>query len=358
MSKVRVLVVDDSVVFRTQIQAALKREAWIEVLGAASNGRIALEKIKALKPDLITLDLEMPELNGVETLREMKRTNLVAKTIVFSALSKRGAQITLDALEAGALDFVTKPDGESAGNPNQNPADLLHALLVPKIKDLFPIAKSECPPVPDSGKRLDLKTWTPSAVVIGSSTGGPTALEKIFAAVPGPFCCPVLIAQHMPPIFTASLAQRLGKICGVPAAEAIHGEDVVPNRIYVAPGNYHMQVLVVGQGMKIQLNQQEPEHSVRPAVDQLFRSAAAAFHKKCLGIILTGMGRDGALGCEQLRAAQNRVVIQSRESCVVFGMPGAVFEAQAYDEIQDLEQIAATLRACLHEKQQPQRTAI
>jgi two-component system, chemotaxis family, protein-glutamate methylesterase/glutaminase len=350
MNTVKVLIVDDSVVFRSQIRAALDATSWIQVVGASANGRLALEKLKSNPVDLIILDLEMPEMNGIETLKELKILGLKTKVIVFSAISKRGAQITLEALDLGATDFVTKPDGTLNSGNSIGASDTLRNLLLPKIEGLFQTqmvaAKSE-------KRKLvrPLANLKPNAILIGSSTGGPTALEKIFSGLKGPFACPVLIVQHMPPVFTASLAQRISKLCGVPAGEGVDGEKVENNRIYIAPGNFHMQVIEKDGAPHISLNQQEQECSVRPAVDQLFRTAAKTYPLNCVAFVLTGMGKDGFEGALKLRESGNPIIIQNKESCVVFGMPGALFEASAYDDIQDLEEITATLKGFLQVSQ-------
>lgn len=325
---------------------------WLEVVGVAANGKIGIDKMKSLKADVVTLDLEMPEMNGLETLREMKIQGLKQKVIVFSAASQKGAALTLEALGGGALDFVAKP---GPGNPSEGPAEpavLLRKLLVPKLEAFFRMPKSaDVAPVPTVPLKSDPYPWNtfhPEAILIGCSTGGPNALEKIFASLKGPFQIPVFIIQHMPPVFTASLAGRLGKITGVPASEAVHNEIAEANHIYVVPGNFHMQIEKVREGLKLKLNQEPLENSVRPAVDQTFRTAAEVFHSNCLGIILTGMGRDGLLGSQALRQAKNPIIIQNRESCIVFGMPGSLFEVGAYDSIQSLEEIADSMRGYLN----------
>ncbi len=346
MKKVKVLIVDDSVVFRSQIRAALEAVDWIEVVGVAANGRIALDKIKQQNVDLLILDLEMPEMNGIQTLQELKNQTIQLKTIVFSSVSNRGAQITLDALSLGASDFVPKPDG-SGINHSGDPAQLLRELLLPKIEPLF----KDLAVIGSGAKQISNFNWnqfSPKAIVIGCSTGGPTALETIFSKLKGPFLLPVLIVQHMPPVFTASLVARLSKICGVPGAEAVDGEMVLANKLYMAPGDFHMQVVMATDGLRVRLNQGPQECSVRPAVDQLFRSAAQVYRKECLGIVLTGMGKDGLVGGQLLRQQGNPIVIQERKSCVVFGMPGALYDASAYDDIQDLNSISDRLGYYLH----------
>lgn len=347
MKKIRILIVDDSVVFRSQIRSALEAIDRFQVMGVAANGRIAIEKMKNIEVDLITLDLEMPVLNGIETLREIRRLGIKTKVIVFSSTSKRGSQNTLEALELGAVDFVAKPGGEAreASAESFSSVDLLQSLLVGKIEELFP--KSLISEMKSSFLKSEFhwQKFEPKAILIGSSTGGPTALETIFGQLQGPFRCPILIVQHMPPIFTASLAQRISRLCGVPAEEGKDGELVTENKIYIAPGGFHMKIEKKGGLLSLQINQEPPENSVRPAVDPLFRSAAEIFNENCLGVILTGMGQDGLKGCQRLRDQGNPVIIQNRESCVVFGMPGAVFQAAAYDGIQNLEQITETLRS-------------
>lgn len=338
VKRIRVLIIDDSVIYRSQIRSALEQVEWIEVVGVAADGRIGIEKIKSTKPDLITLDLEMPVLNGIETLKELKQLGLQPKVIVFSSTSQTGAQQTLDALNEGALDFVPKPNGEDQTS--------LYDRLVPRIKQLFPEAK-ESAFASARKTNFDWEKFSPSAVLIGSSTGGPATLEKIFSTLKGPYRIPVFIVQHMPPVFTASLAARLERLTGVPAAEGKNGEVVTENRIYVAPGNFHMRLKKDGTSLRVTLDQGPLENSIRPAVDPLFTSAAPIYGRKALGIILTGMGRDGLVGCKELRSASAPVLIQSKETCVVFGMPGAVFEAEAYDAIKDPDQISEALRVYL-----------
>jgi two-component system chemotaxis response regulator CheB len=349
MSRVKILIVDDSVVFRSQIRAALDSVAWAEVVAVAANGRVALEMLAQYQPDAMILDIEMPELNGLETLREMKKRGLSTKTIVFSSVSLTGARGALEALELGAIDFVAKPgqDGSSLAGAR---LQALRETLVAKIAQLFtdrvgePRALGSSRPIGDANSTFDWLKFRPQSVVIGSSTGGPTALEKIFSQLRGPTRCPIFIVQHMPPIFTASLAERLERLCGIPAAEPVDGEVVKTNRIYMAPGNFHMRIESKGLETVVRINQEEPENSVRPAVDQLFRSAAELFRADCLGIVLTGMGRDGLSGAKMLREKANPMIIQSKESCVVFGMPGALYENGEFDAIQNLDEVAETLR--------------
>jgi two-component system chemotaxis response regulator CheB len=351
MRKLRVLVVDDSVLYRTQIRNALADLPWIEISGVASNGRLALERIQLANVDLVILDLEMPEMSGVEMLKEMKQRSLKCPVLVFSSVSKKGAESTLEALGLGAVDFIPKPGAEGVASAihESDPAGRIRGLLIPRIRALFPeMVKEETsrPMDPSSGRyeKVSLDRFQPEMIVIGSSTGGPTVLESVFSRISGPLSCPILITQHMPPIFTATLAERIQKISGIPTFEAKHGQAIEAGHIYVAPGNFHMRIENQAGTMKIALDQGPLESSVRPAVDPLFKSAAGIFGKGCLGIVLTGMGADGKTGSERIKETGGAVVIQTEETCVVFGMPGAVKSVGAYDEMMSPDQIVEWLR--------------
>jgi two-component system chemotaxis response regulator CheB len=342
--KVRALIADDSVIYRSQIKKALEGLPGVEVVGVAANGKITLERLNQSSVDLLILDLEMPEMDGLQTLKEMSRRGGQTKTLVFSALSKQGAEITLDALRHGACDFITKPDGSSIqaeGGLLIEPSQRIKGLLEPRISALFPDLLMNLGSDLESESRGPLHaqssgSWDqfqPEVIVIGSSTGGPTVLEGIFAELPKPLRCPVLVAQHMPPFFTATLAERIQKISGIPTSEARDGMPLLPNSIIIAPGDYHMRIRVDGGVPRVVLDQGPQINSVRPAVDPLFASAASVFGEKCLGVVLTGMGADGAEGSKKIKESGGWVIIQSQETCVVFGMPGAVKAAGAFDYV-------------------------
>lgn len=353
----RVLIVDDSVVFRSQIKAALENVAGVEVVGTANNGKIAIQKLEQESVDLITLDMEMPEMSGIETIKEIRKRKSKVRIIVFSSYTTRGSEMTLEALELGADDFVAKPTG-TAGSIT-SAAEAIKKDLVPKIMQFF-VDKTAKTSVKDSAPshfltqdtsktletypKKDLDTFIPSVIVIGSSTGGPPALEKVLMDIKKPLRIPILIAQHMPPVFTASLAKRLQELTGIEAAEGKQDEPVIPNRIYIAPGNYHMTVKRVSSGYQICLDQGPLRNSVRPAVDPLFESASELWGPKCMGIILTGMGEDGMLGCRAIKKAGGGVQIQDQASCAVFGMPGAVYAAKLYDGMSDPSVINRLIR--------------
>lgn len=347
--KIRVLIADDSVVFRSMIRAALDGVDDIEVVGVASNGRIALEKIKVLPVDLLILDLEMPELDGIGVLKELSSQSFTLKILLFSSHTQKGARITLEALELGASDFVTKPDALTQG---VDPKEKIKGLVLPKIRGLFNF-KVATDLLQKSSPHIECqRTFTsslfelmkPQLIVIGCSTGGPAALESIFQNIQGLLRCPIIIVQHMPPLFTASLAERIQKITGIPCHEAIDGEEL-QNQIYIAPGNYHLRLKASAGKIFLQLSQDDLINYVRPAVDPLFQTASDIFKERCLGFVLTGMGQDGKAGTAHIKQNGGAVIIQNEATCVVFGMPGAVKAQGSFDFEKDLPGIATILSA-------------
>lgn len=362
--QMKVLVVDDSVVFRSQITSALATVPGIEIVGTASNGRIALQRLEQQSIDLITLDMEMPEMDGMETLKALRAKNHQVKVIVFSSQTLRGAEKALDALHAGADDVVAKPSGDSLNF--ETALEAVKTSLLPKVIQFIDqrmnTSRAENPkndPQTDLNSlqteqkhhrapaKLNLSSLAPQIIVIASSTGGPTALETIFAKIPGPYKVPILIAQHMPPVFTQILAKRLGDLTGVQAKEAINGEAIKSNNIYVAPGDFHLRVQRVNGYFFTHIAQDNQRNSVRPAADFLFESAAETYGGKVLGVVLTGMGDDGCDGAKAIKRMTGGIIIQNKESSTVFGMPGAIFEAGAFDEIGDLDYIAQRLALIL-----------
>jgi two-component system chemotaxis response regulator CheB len=349
----RVLIVDDSVVFRSQIKAALDGVALIEVVGTANNGKIALQKLAQSSIDLVTLDMEMPEMGGLETIREIRKAKFPVRIIVFSAQTARGSAAALDALAAGADDLVAKPSGD--GMNIENAAARIKEELLPKVLQFInpserprqAVADATAPPTPAKRSTYptrDLNTFLPSVIVIGSSTGGPPVLEKILNELPKPLRIPILIAQHMPPVFTASLAKRIQDITGIEASEGKNDEEIQSNHIYVAPGGYHLTVKKEGTRISLKLDQNPPRNSVRPAVDTLFESAVKVYGTRTMAFILTGMGEDGLVGSSAIKQAGGGVMIQDKPSCVVFGMPGAVFAAGLFDQMGTPNQISSILK--------------
>ncbi|MGC3968841.1 MAG: chemotaxis response regulator protein-glutamate methylesterase [Pirellulales bacterium] len=330
MRKIRVLVVDDSVVVRRLLTDVLAEDPEIELAGTAPNGRIALAKLPQVNPDLVTLDIEMPELDGLQTLPELRKLYPKLPVIMFSTLTARGAAATLDALARGASDYVTKPANVgSVGAAIQS----VREQLIPRIKALcpgfFPATAASTParPVKAASKTTVAASQRCDAVVIGSSTGGPQALTTVLRALPADFPTPILVVQHMPAVFTQHLAARLNQECGLTVREAVQGEALSPGTVLIAPGDFHLEIERQGCNVRTRLHQGPPENSCRPAVDVLFRSAARVYGRNCQAVVLTGMGKDGLRGAEHLVASGGSVVVQDAATSVVWGMPRAVAEA-------------------------------
>ena len=322
MNSIKVLVVDDSVVVRRLVSEALAADPAIEVVGVAQNGSIALHKVEALKPDLITMDIEMPVMDGIETVIALRAKGFKMPIVMFSTLTAHGAAATLDALAAGATDYVTKPTNH--GDMSQA-VSVIGAQLLPKIKALFRPATHQ-----HAAPRLAPRVSTvraPKAVVIGSSTGGPEALSKVISGLPQALPVPVLIVQHMPPLFTAQLAARLDRNGPSKVIEARGGEILEAGPVYIAPGDFHMEVVEERGRLSVKLNHGEQVNFCRPAVDVLFKSAAKVFGGNLLAVVLTGMGADGREGCREIVDAGGRVFAQDEATSVVWGMPGAVATA-------------------------------
>jgi len=351
MPKIRVLVVDDSVVMRRLISEVIQRDAGMEVVGTAPNGRIALQKITQVNPDAITMDVEMPEMDGVQALRELRRTHPKLPVIMFSTLTQRGAAATLDALAAGASDYVTKPMDvlnldESVGRLQEEllPRIRVHcSRFMPELAPPMPVPVQGSKP-PFVAASSTVASGPVDLVCIGSSTGGPMALEAVFARLTQPLGIPVVVVQHMPPMFTQMLAQRLNQL-SIPLRthEAAHNMPVQPGHAYIAPGGMHLTVVRESTGNFVcKTNNNPPENSCRPAVDVLFRSAAAT-NAHLLGVVLTGMGQDGLRGCSLIREKHGQVVVQDQATSVVWGMPGAVATAKLAHAILPIEEIAGEI---------------
>ena len=348
--RIRVLVVDDSVVIRRLVTHALEQDPALEVVGAAANGVIALQRIPQFNPDVLTLDIEMPEMDGLETLRRIRREYPRLRVIMFSTLTERGAAVTLEALTLGADDYVTKASNEGSLDRSMT---RLREELIPKIKQFFRPAGTKPRPSPagagpfvaapaDHGSASTLRMSTkarPKVVAIGVSTGGPTALGAILPELPPGFPLPVLVVQHMPPLFTRLLAERLHATCRLPVAEASQGDPVEPGKILIAPGDFHLKVASNGGGVRVCLDQSPPQNSCRPAVDALFASIGEVYGGAAIAVILTGMGQDGLRGAEILKAQGASILAQDEASSVVWGMPGAVVNAGLADRVLPLDQV-------------------
>ena len=351
MPKIRVLVVDDSVVIRRMVSDVLAGEPDIEVAGAAADGRIALQKIEQVNPDILTLDVEMPVMDGLETLRQLRKTHRRLPVIMFSTLTERGASATMDALALGASDYVTKP-----ANVGSAAAALekIRAELIPKIRAHGPQpANSAARPftlTPEQMAQLPFSVSAPrpatsrvEVVAIGTSTGGPNALGDLVPLLPPNFPVPVVIVQHMPPIFTKFLADRLSSKSQITVVEASNHVELLPGNAYIAPGDFHMMVERSKDGVRIRTQQEQPENSCRPAVDVLFRSVAEVYRGDALAVIMTGMGQDGLRGCGRIREAGGQILAQDEATSVVWGMPGYVANAGLADGVLPLGLIAGEI---------------
>jgi two-component system chemotaxis response regulator CheB len=389
----RILIVDDSAVMRALLRSVVGSDKRLEVAGTASDGASALRVVESVRPDLILLDVEMPVMDGLHTLRQMKARGNRVPVIMCSALTQRGAKVTIEALASGAADYVAKPSGQ----PSRDAA--VHALaqdLVPKILALTasatgshePVYPSAFPPAPMHSAAFSSASpsvWpgnagpghappphlpaaytpsgslfpagppqsllhpqpvsgTPPAVLlIGVSTGGPAALDTLLPALPASFPLPVLVVQHMPELFTKLLAERLNGRCPLRVTEASSGEPIRPGAIHIARGDWHMEVAATGSAAStpvLRLTQEPPENHCRPAVDVLFRTGVAVYGARVLGVVLTGMGYDGLIGSRLIREHGGTVLAQDQATSAVWGMPGAVFQAGLAHRILPLNAIA------------------
>ncbi|GAA1133477.1 chemotaxis response regulator protein-glutamate methylesterase [Nocardioides aquiterrae] len=343
MTRIRVLVADDSVVIRKIVSDLLAQDPDIEVVGTAVNGRACLQKVAHLQPDVVTMDVEMPEMDGIEAVRRLRESGSRIPVIMFSTLTERGASATLDALAAGASDYVPKP--ANVGSVGRSMEQVRDALI-PRIKSLVPrpgtptgtgtpvapVASPLRPPAapPAGGHRL---------LVIGSSTGGPDALTRLLGDLPR-LPVPIAVVQHMPPVFTRQFAARLDRQLDVDVVEASHGEPLRPGTVTIAPGDHHLEVVATAGGLATRLTQAPPENYCRPAVDVLFRSAVGAVGLAVLAVVLTGMGSDGCKGAATIVDAGGSVLVQDQATSVVWGMPGAVAGAGLAEQVLPLDRIA------------------
>jgi len=358
MRRIRVLVVDDAVVVRRLVTDVLAADPEIEVVGVAANGRIALQKIAQLAPDIITLDIEMPEMDGLTTVTEIRKTWKTLPIIMFSTLTERGAQATMEALARGATDYVTKPANVGSVTVAQQ---RIRDDLIPRIKslcaDVLPVTPAaprasiadqlaKVAGTPPSRPPRAVPTGPPPGVAIvalGCSTGGPNALIEILPKLPADFPLPIVITQHMPPMFTKFLADRLSVMSKLSVREAEEGSVITPGVAWIAPGDHHLVLKNVGGRVVATLTQGPPENSCRPAVDVMLRSVVACYGSRVLSVILTGMGQDGLRGSEAVHDAGGSVFAQDEASSVVWGMPGFVARAGIASQVVPLDRIAQAI---------------
>ena len=348
--RIRILIADDSAVMRSLLRAVVTSDASLEVAGTAANGEAALGAIETLRPDLVLLDVEMPVMDGLATLRRLRALGHRMPVIMCSSLTQRGAKVTIEALAQGASDYVAKPAGQAG---REVAMQTLTQDLIPKIQALtsrpqlaLPCA-ARVPPLglvpPFSPQPI---SSVPTALVIGVSTGGPAALDILLPSLPANFPLPVLIVQHMPELFTKLFAERLNGRCSLQVCEAVENEPARAGAIYIARGNWHMEVRSgarIGLPPALHLSQGRPENHCRPAADVLFRSAAAVYGAGVLAVVLTGMGTDGMLGARFIREHGGSVLAQDEASSAVWGMPGAVANAGLAHKVLPLNAIATEI---------------
>jgi len=333
LKKIKVIVVDDSALMRKIVSDMINNEAEMEVIDTAKNGEDLLIKMASKIPDVITMDIEMPKMDGIKALKELKKMNVNVPVIMLSSISKTGTELTMECLEQGAFDFIAKPSGSIS-------------LDISKVKDEL-VEKIKLAFMQGEGKNTaNLGTTTRNrattmhnveAVVIGASTGGPKALYKVITALPSDIGVPVFVVQHMPMGFTKAFAERLNLNSKIKVVEAQEGDTVSNNVVYIAPGGFHMEI---GVDKKIHLNTQPTLWGVRPAVDKLFMSAITVYGSKLLSVVLTGMGKDGAQGTAAIKDNGGITMAEHQSTCTIYGMPKAAFETGKVDEVVPLDNVA------------------
>ena len=371
--KSKLLIVDDSAFMRKLISDFFKDNPKIEVVGTARNGKDALRKIQQLSPNVVTMDVEMPEMNGLEALKEIMQSCPVP-VIMLSSTTKRGAENTVIAMEYGAVDFVAKPSGTISLDLHKIKDELIHkvqqaaqvpiaklkktiGIKPPKVDErkqhvhITPLHKEPTPnsvvekPIVTGTKTPKWNNHSKKVVLIGTSTGGPRALQEVITKIPKSIAAPILIVQHMPPGFTKSLASRLDQLSDIHVKEAEHGDILQNGTAYVAPGGFHMKLKKVGSAFAISLDQEDPPRSGhRPSVDVMFENVSQFSDFDKIAVIMTGMGSDGSKGLVQLKNKGNVMAIaESQQTCIVYGMPKAAVETQLVDEIVDVDDITSTI---------------
>lgn len=352
----KVLVVDDTVVYRKIVSDVLSEFPDVEVVGTAHNGKAALLKIKTLQPDLLTLDIEMPEMNGIEVLDQIRKNKMQVGAVMVSTLTQKGGAMTMRALELGAFDFIPKPQSGTSIAENR---EVVKAALEPilkafnrnkDIKNLLSSAatgaRATAPALvnrrPSTFKSLHQPQGSAAIIAIGISTGGPKALAEMLPKLPADTGVPIVIVQHMPPLFTESLAKSLDSKCKISVREASNGEVLMPNVAYIAPGGKQMKIVAGADGQQraIKITDDPAENSCKPSVDYLFRSVADHYMGRSTGVIMTGMGSDGTKGLQAMKNNGSIIIAQDQTSCVVFGMPKEPIESGLADVVSPLDRLA------------------
>jgi two-component system chemotaxis response regulator CheB len=341
---IKVLIVDDSAFMRNTLSSMISSDSEIQVIGFARDGIEAVEKVTLLKPDIVTLDVEMPRMDGIEALKKIMEKNPVPVLMV-SSLTTEGARVTLDALDIGAVDFIPKNLSDLSINITK-----IKDILIDKIKKIGKkgLVKGMRRTPPRPLQMPEQPAYTPhrrvSIIAIGSSTGGPKALQNIITLIPKDFPVPIVIAQHMPPAFTGPFAERLNQLSAIEVKEAEHGEPISKGVAYIAPGRGHMSIFRKKlTETVISVSEDRGEYIYRPSVDVLMLSVVESFSGHVLGVILTGLGNDGSKGMKEIKNTGGRTIAESEKTCVVYGMPRAIVEAGLADKIVPLDEIAGEI---------------
>jgi two-component system chemotaxis response regulator CheB len=360
LEPLRILVVDDTALYRKILTDVLAKLPGVEVVGTAQNGKVALGKIAQLRPDLITLDVEMPEINGLETLRQLKHSAPTVKAIMVSTHTSHGAKVTMEALALGAFDFIAKPDSWDIEKNIETLQTQLHPIIaalsnkkaiqsllrngqpIQSLSSILPRTPAASPSDIVHRVQTIVHTDRVDIVAIGISTGGPKALVEVIPKLPRPLGVPVVIVQHMPPLFTAALAESLNQKSALTVVEDKNSQVLEPDMVYIAPGGKQMKIVRSErtQPPTLAITDDPPENHCKPSVDYLFRSIAQLYASRALGVIMTGMGADGVLGLRLMKRLGAQVLAQDEASCVVFGMPMEAIKAGVVDVVLPLDQIA------------------
>lgn len=356
MKKLRVLVVDDSAFMRKLITDIIEGHPRMEVCGVARNGLDAIEKVKSLSPDVMTMDIEMPVMNGLEALQRIMQ-EMPVPIVILSSTTKEGTENTMLAMQYGAIDFVAKPSGSISLDLHKVKDDIIGKVLSASKVNLAKMTKKERKIVESKPSSLIVQESTTEKAVksrwsknskklicIGTSTGGPRALQEVLTALPANIEAPIFVVQHMPPGFTQSLANRLDSLCDIRVKEASDGEIVQRGTAYIAPGGYHLKVRKIGASLAVNIDTSPAVNGHRPSVDTMFQSVSELADYDKVAVIMTGMGADGANSLQELKSKGNaRVIAESKNSCIVFGMPKAAIATNLVDDVEDLDQIAPAI---------------
>lgn len=336
MKKIKVLVVDDSALMRKIISDMINSEDNMEVIAKAKNGKDLIKKMKVITPDVITLDVEMPIMDGISALKELGNQQNNIPIIVLSSISKKSSELTMDCLENGAFDFLPKPSGTISLDIDKIKDDLITKINLAYKKCEFGCSNGASKTNTKKELKNTINNKKIEAVIIGASTGGPRALYEVITKLPKDLGVPIFIVQHMPATFTKAFANRLNDNSNLKVLEATEKEKIEKNVVYVAPGGYHMEI----NENRIALNKEEPLWGVRPSVDKLFFSASKNYKEKLLSIVLTGMGRDGAKGTVEVKKSGGITISESEDTCTIYGMPKATFETGKVDIVLPIHEIS------------------